>query len=235
MAAGPSDDSLSMRFRPFSLLVLAVALAAAAFAARASLGERPAERRSAGGTLDSRRVDYYEAHGDSRIVAQIALALEARGAESAELLVRPSALGPFVDPPPGPRSRRGSNETTAREMARAIGEGRLAIVTRGETLDPSGGRIPCEPSSGTVVVRRSGRLPARGLAIDGALERAPMTEVLPLELELASGRLPHGRWTSEVLLDGRARLAVDYEIGAAGGAILAVRLANPRTRVESEP
>lgn len=191
----------------------------------------PWGRRSAGGSrrfrsgapaaepvpespLATARHDYREEHGAGRVVAEIGLRLERRGAGAAELVLEPSAVGPLVEPIPGFRGVRGGNHRTALELERSLADG-LSVRTR--PRDGSGAARP-----GRVGQVRRGALPERRLGDDGRIRRA-LSAAATVSGELLGGTVGAGTWTSEVLVQGRVRLAVDFSFDGEQGAILDVR------------
>jgi len=197
---------MGMAARPS--LALAAALACA-------LGAAPGSGVPTPGSLLATRVhDYREEHGEGRVVAEVGLRLEPRGDGEVELVLEPSALGPLVEPIAGFRGVRGGNHRTAVELERSLADG-LSVRTR--PRDGSGAALP-----GRVGQVRRGALPERRLGDDGRIRRASSAPAT-VSVELQSGPVGAGTWTSEVLVEGRVRLAVDFSFDGEQGAILAVR------------
>jgi hypothetical protein len=171
--------------------------------------------------LDARRADVREDEGGGRAVAE-ARACLVRDGDGIRLRVVASALGPFVDPPPGFEGVRGANAITAREMESILREGAIRARTRVRGAD----RAPTfrfrEGRRATFPERR--RLPARG----GVSPPRPGREVLLAELVAESDPLGEGVHETEFLVRDVPRLVVRYVVSGGAGKILELRSGHPR-------
>jgi hypothetical protein len=177
-----------------------MALAALLLAGLAPDGHRPAP---AGEILARVSHVYRDPHQRQRAVATIALELLSLPEERYELRLKPSAVGPEIEPTPGFQGVRGANLRTALELDGLLADGSLAIETR--PLD-DGAAL-----EGGLVSAIRGSLPVRVLARDGSIDwnaRTPGSRVL--ELTLTSGPLPPGRHSTALRVRGNLRLAVEH-------------------------
>lgn len=170
----------------------------------------------------------YREHAEpDRTVSSIEFRLEARGENTAEMVVEAKAVGPLVQPPRGFRYRAGENPITAREIAELEAAERLEIVT---TDRADGTRHAGEIRLGELHV-----FSERKIALDGTLKDVRSRE-LPSSLRLASGALEDGEYEFEVFLDGAPRLQLQFQIedDARRGSLGAVRALHPEDE-ELEP
>jgi hypothetical protein len=196
---------------------LAFAALAAAGCARDEAGAETVLDRSRERFLEDERI---AEPNERRSLAALEAELVGDG-RTVELRLEVSAEGAEVDPVPGFAGIRGSNRVTARELTRIGDGGRLEV----RTVPRDGG----DPRAGSHAVARRGHVPERRLAPDGTVELAGETrEEFVLELALRSGPLAPGRYTTEVSVDGRTRLAVDFSSEGRTGRI-------ERWRLEPEP
>lgn len=154
---------------------------------------------------------YVEDEPEGRELAELELTLE-RTAEAAELRIVLGAQGPHVAPIAGLAGARGTNRITAREL------GRLSLDEGFEIRSvASDGRVG---PPGALRTLRRGHLPETRVQPDGSVELdAPSHEEFTLALEVRSGALGPGAWTTELWVAGRPRLRIRHRFDGASGSI----------------
>lgn len=154
---------------------------------------------------------YVEDEPEGRHLAEMELTLERRGA-TAELGIELAAQGPHVAPVVGLAGERNTNRITARELSRLSLEGELEIRSVA-----SDGRVG---PRGSLRELRRGRLPETRVRPDGSVELGvPSHEEFTLELEVRSGPLEPGEWTTELWVAGRPRLRIRHRFDGVAGSI----------------
>lgn len=154
---------------------------------------------------------YVEDEPEGRQLAEMELTLERTNAQ-AELRIELGAQGLHVAPVAGLAGERGTNRITARELGRLSLDGDLEIrsVARDGRVGPRG----------SLRALRKGHLPETRVQPDGSVELAvPSHEEFTLELELRSGPLGPGEWTTELWVAGRPRLRIRHRFDGEAGSI----------------
>ncbi|MCP3914421.1 MAG: hypothetical protein GY711_02565 [bacterium] len=201
-----------MQTRSFALLLVGAALAASA-------GLLCPNRAPAEPTLIAEaRFDYRDDHGPGRIVAEVRVRLERTADGRAILRVVPSAAGPLVDPIPGYRGVRGSNHCTALELGRLANADAIELVTR-----PLGDAEHAPVDVAAPVGTRTARVEERRRMPGGRIAHGVLGAPRVVALDLATGALDTGAWTSSVVVRGRTRLEVEFTFDGENGSIDAVR------------
>jgi hypothetical protein len=154
---------------------------------------------------------YVEDEPEGRTLAEMELTLERTDA-TAELRIELGAEGPHVAPIAGLAGARGTNRITARELSRLSLDGDFEIRSVA-----SDGRVG---PPGALRTLRRGRLPETRVGPDGSVELdAPSHEEFTLALEVRSGALGPGAWTTELWVAGRPRLRIRHSFDGVSGRI----------------
>lgn len=162
----------------------------------------------------------YREHGDGRVVSEVEIELVAEPEAHGRLRVRASAMAPLVSPPRGFSWIAGENPITAREMLDVVESGRARMVT----TDPRTGT----EHEGGLELGDLTHFTERRLMPDGTVRNVGETrEPLPMNVILDSGALTEGRYHTEILVDDRPRLKIDFSFDAQGGEIENVESGHP--------
>ena len=162
----------------------------------------------------------YREHGDGRVVSEVEVELLAGPEAQGRLRVSASAMAPLISPPRGFSWIAGENPITAREMLDVVESGRARMVT----TDPETG----VEHVGGLELGELAHFTERKLMPDGTVQDVGKTrEPLPVNVILDSGALTEGSYHTEILVDDRPRLKIDFTFDAQGGEIENIESGHP--------
>jgi hypothetical protein len=162
--------------------------------------------------LDTRSADFPEDEDGSRVVAALEASLQRDRGGAARLVIRASAVGPRVVPPPGVEGVRGSNRICAEEIDAILGGGRAEVRVRtGAT-----GRAA---RTGVVREGRSARVLERRLSEDGEVRHVAEGGRRRAEAVFEARLEGDGAFEVDVEVDGRVRVRATGRVGVGSGRI----------------